>query len=125
MEIGSRIKEVRENKKITRKQLALKLGVSDVTITRYENGTRKPNIKVLTEIANILEVPLEGLIGVKLYSDDEVLRSEYETVKAINILINKLGYKVVDLTKEQYEDLEKSTLEFLGYKLSTLIKSEV
>ena len=52
-QIGKRIKEVREAKKLTQAQLAEKLHapLTATAISLYENGEREVSVDVLTEIA--------------------------------------------------------------------------
>lgn len=54
MSIGYKLKTLREQKKITRKNLAEKINVSTTTIARYENGDRSMNYDTLCSILKIL-----------------------------------------------------------------------
>lgn len=62
--IGQRIKKERESKGLTQTQLGdlLRHPMSATAISLYEKGEREVSIDVLTDIAHILEVPLEYLI---------------------------------------------------------------
>lgn len=63
MSFGDKLKQLREEKNLTQKELALKLGVTQRTISYYENNTSKPtNIQFLTNLANILGITLDDLI---------------------------------------------------------------
>lgn len=62
-EVKDLIKLYRNEKKISQEELAEKLGVSRVTITRYENGTRVPSIDMLRKIAKALDVPPIRIFG--------------------------------------------------------------
>lgn len=53
-----RIKQAREIKKLTQKQLAEKVGVSEVTISRWESGERIPKATYLSNLSNVLDVPV-------------------------------------------------------------------
>jgi len=61
LKLGNRIREIRKSKKLTQKQLAEKVGVSTVTITRYENNNREPNIETLKKIAVTFGVTINDL----------------------------------------------------------------
>lgn len=54
--IGSRIKKIRKNKKITQENLAEIIDVSVSYISRVERGTTKINLKRLLEICAVLEI---------------------------------------------------------------------
>ena len=62
MKIGNRIKELRKSKGLTQKQLAEKVDVNAVTITRYENDDREPNLGTLQLIAETLNVTVNELL---------------------------------------------------------------
>ena len=81
MNFGEKLKTLREYKKITQKELALKLGVTQRTISYYENNTTKPNnIDFITNLAMALGVSLDELID----SEDDKADSK------IHKLIEKL-----------------------------------
>lgn len=63
MNIGENIKKYRELKNLSRKDLASKLDLNVSTIGRYESGAREPSIDILGQIATILQVPIDILIG--------------------------------------------------------------
>lgn len=58
MELGKRIKKIREEKGFTQQQLADKLGISIHTVSKYEQGQREPSMEIMNKIANILKVEL-------------------------------------------------------------------
>lgn len=60
---GLRLKKARKIKNITQKELAETLGVEQSTISNYEKGLRHPAATALMEIAQILEVSVEFLLG--------------------------------------------------------------
>lgn len=59
---GSIIKELREKQKLTQKQLAEKLAVSDKTISKWETGKGLPDIGIITDLALALGISLAGLL---------------------------------------------------------------
>lgn len=63
MTLGERIKEARLRKKLTQKQLAKLLNVTDATVNRYEKNVRKPDAEMLKRIAEILGVSVDYLLG--------------------------------------------------------------
>ena len=65
MVITHRLKEVLEEKNMTQKELAIRIGVTEGTISRYVHGTRKLSLLKIYVIAQCLGVPMEELIVVK------------------------------------------------------------
>lgn len=63
MILERRIKELRLNKKLSQQELGNIIGVSKVSISGYENGTRTPNLDKLIELANYFKVSVDYLIG--------------------------------------------------------------
>ncbi|MGB9812470.1 MAG: helix-turn-helix domain-containing protein [Thermovenabulum sp.] len=57
--IGKNIKKYRTSKKMTRKKLAEKLGISPQYLYNIENGQRRINAEKLYAISKILNVSIE------------------------------------------------------------------
>ena len=58
-----RLKELREKRRLNQEGLALKLNVSQSTISAYEVGDRTPDLETLISIANLFNVSLDYLVG--------------------------------------------------------------
>lgn len=56
--LGKRIKDVRKSLNLTQSEFAKKLGVTSMTISRYENGFREPNLNMLERISLFFDVDL-------------------------------------------------------------------
>lgn len=91
--LGENIKRIRQEKGVSRKDLAEKLGVSEVSISTYENGQKQPPLEKIFSIADFLKVSVASLTGENDYSDnvpnvekivgDEIF--EYRFERAINM----------------------------------------
>ena len=68
--LGENIKRVRTEKGVSRKELAEKLGVSEVSISTYENGQKQPPLEKIFSIADFLKVSVASLTGENDYSDN-------------------------------------------------------
>lgn len=62
-DFGTRLKHARKQKKITQLQLAEMLGVEQSTISNYENNLRVPAASALMEIANLMQMSIDDLLG--------------------------------------------------------------
>lgn len=56
-----RIKELRESKNMTQKQLGAKIGTKQSTISGWELGDRTPSVRMLPQIAKALGCRIEEL----------------------------------------------------------------
>ena len=54
MNIGTRIKELRKEHKITQDRLSEYLGISPQAVSKWENGTSMPDITVLPMLSEML-----------------------------------------------------------------------
>lgn len=63
MEVGKRIKKFREKKNLSTTDLSRLTGISQSTISKLENGKRKPELSVLEKIAEALNILVDRLTG--------------------------------------------------------------
>lgn len=63
MDIGKRLKMLREEADISQKELAKRLKISNVTLSQYENNVRRPDLQTLKIIADYFDVSSDYLIG--------------------------------------------------------------
>lgn len=61
--LGSRIKKLREEHGLSQKRLAEELGISNVQLSRYESGDRKPDPEMIRMIAGYFGVMTDYLLG--------------------------------------------------------------
>ena len=61
--LGQRLKELREAKGLTQKQVANLLNLHSVTYLHYEKAQREPPLQVLAEMAVFFEVSVDYLLG--------------------------------------------------------------
>lgn len=71
MSLGSRLKELRQHKKISRKALAKQLGVTEGAIGHWETDRSSPPIDTVVEIADIFGVGLNYLFQDELRNTDD------------------------------------------------------
>ena len=63
MNFKTRLKQLRNEKKINQRELANFLKVAPSTISMYESGQREPNFEVLESLADFFNVDLNYLLG--------------------------------------------------------------
>ena len=63
VKIGKFISELRRERGLTQEQLAEKLGTSNKTISRWENGNYMPPVEMLMELSKFFEVSINELLS--------------------------------------------------------------
>ena len=93
IKFGCFVAERRKELKMTQKDLADKLNVTDKTVSRWENGTTLPDVEMLKTIAGVLELDI-----MEFYKDvdtkeinhsekyDLSIISKYKTIMIINVV---------------------------------------
>ena len=85
MKFGRFIRESRQAKGMTQKQLAEKIHVSDKAVSKWENGVGFPDIKILEPLAKSLGVNLLELMQSEKNEEPEIDRQEAEQIVAQTI----------------------------------------
>lgn len=62
---NTRLKELRQQRKLSLGQLAMRVGVHRSYIHKIEQGHQMPTVKVLARLARYLECPMEELIEIQ------------------------------------------------------------
>ena len=70
MNWNKRIKDLREDHDMNKKELADKLDISERTLTRYESGECEPGVSVLIKLALLFDVSVDYIVGIK---DDPII----------------------------------------------------
>ena len=92
--IGKFIADCRKKKDITQRQFAEMLGVTDKTVSRWENGHYLPDISLFNEICSILDIQVSELLcGEKI--KDNINKEEVDNtiVNLVNISNNEIKNK--------------------------------
>ena len=66
MFLGYRLKELRKSKNISQAELGKLLGVTKVSVSGYEKGTRIPSLEILINIIKLFEVSADYMLGREL-----------------------------------------------------------
>lgn len=108
----SRLRELLDEKEITQKELSSRIGVSEVTVSRYLSGDRTPRTDVINSISNFFNVSADYLLG------NSDIRNPYKeapenTDEDIDLWLSKTdGYKELpEEDRELISNLAKNLLE--------------
>ena len=70
--VGPRLRRVREQRGATLTEVAARTGMSKSTLSRLENGQRKPSLELLLPLAQVYRVPLDDLVGAPEVGDPRI-----------------------------------------------------
>ncbi|MDE7082811.1 MAG: helix-turn-helix domain-containing protein [Clostridia bacterium] len=63
LQIGSKLKKLRQEERLTQEEVAKKLNISRVNYTRYETNAARPDYETLILIADFYQVSLDEIFG--------------------------------------------------------------
>lgn len=104
--LQERLKTLRNNNKLTQRQLAKKLNISPSTVALYETGDRNPDMTMLKRIADFFNVSVDYLLGQtnipEQYKEKTTNLPENITPDMVELL-----EKISSLSEESKKDLEE------------------
>jgi transcriptional regulator with XRE-family HTH domain len=71
-QVGSRLKRVRTERSLTLTGVSESTGISKSTLSRLENGERRPSLELLLPLAHAYRVPLDDLVGAPEVGDPRI-----------------------------------------------------
>ena len=103
------LKYYRLKRQLSKRALAEKIHVSAMAITHYENGSRKPNMEVLSALADALGVRVSDFLAVR----NENLVFEHEEFRKASSL-SQMQQEYIRESTEEYLDRFMTAVEVLG-----------
>lgn len=102
-----RLKQLRNEKKLTQEELANKLGLGQSAINNYENSNREPEYSLLVKIADVLDCSIDYLLG-RTDKKDEILRNPdiYEIV-----ITKAKDYHISPESLDKYIEILKTEID--------------
>lgn len=70
--VGPRLREVRAQRGLTLTAVAQQTGISKSTLSRLENGQRRPSLELLLPLAQVYRVPIDDLVGAPEVGDPRI-----------------------------------------------------
>jgi len=121
MNIGLVIREIREQKGMLQKQVALELGLGASNYNKLEKGNREPSVKELQLLAKLFGMTVDQILNYEGGIPEEVTIEDKQSFEQLN-LINQLNeeernmvFKIIDLILTQ-----KKFKEFFQKNVATL-----
>ena len=93
---GDRLKELRKNKNISQEELGTFCGVAKNTISNWENNINRPDIDLVTKLADYFNVSTDYLLG---FNQDDL-----DNIERLKIALKEAGIMAGDdLTIEEFQ----------------------
>lgn len=112
---GAVIKELREKNKMTQRELAEKLGVSDKSVSKWENSRGFPDITLLEPIANVFRISVTELISGNTIHNANIsanmLRSKFYVCPICGNVIHSMGEAAIHCHGIQLMPLEAESTD--------------
>ena len=98
MDLGKRIQFLRIKYDMTQKELGDKIGVSVVSISGWESGSRKPSAEAIIALSETFNITTDYLLGVThIREQDAILLNRSEKTLLSNYrALDKCGRNIVD-----------------------------
>lgn len=101
--VKNRIKELRLKRKLSQKELAEQVGLSNQSISSYESGKRIPKIEAWSKLANFFNVSIPYIKGETFKREDviKVLSYEYTncSMGGYDFLDKETAYSILEVYK--------------------------
>lgn len=121
----NRLKELRKEKKLSQKEIAKEMSISEKTLSRWENGESQIKPEKAQQLAKYFGVSVGYLLGYSEYRElekalDKTIFSNYPDVETF--LTQEIKELIGERTKDFYEYIDKQFYE--SYK-NTAVPPEI
>ena len=83
VKIGKFIAELRHENKMTQESLGQKIGITNKTVSRWENGNYMPDVEMLRELSGIFHVSINELLCGERLGDSDFRRKADNNLVAV------------------------------------------
>ncbi len=114
LEVCTKIKEIRESKKLSQDAVAFQLGISSIAYHKLETGKTQLNLSRLEQIAQVLETSLEEILGIESKTEiKEYHNNNYCSINGDIVSANEF-FKVIQEVLIQNQELIKQNQELVN-----------
>lgn len=132
--IGKLIEKYRKQKKLTQKELANRLGVSNTAVSKWETGNNLPDISMLEPLSDVLEVDILELLKSQKSSHEDTSKKfvkvkKHKLYKVILFIIAFISTicitNTITYSKANYKLTNYKKKETEVYSISTPVDSDI
>ena len=117
----NRLKKLRKEKKLSQKEIAKEMSISEKTLSRWENGESQIKAEKAQQLADFFRVSVGYLLGYSDFRDtQELVKKTHENYPVdkswkVSSVVSQFGELPLEKIKTTYgEALSSSLMEFLG-----------
>ncbi|MCC0632997.1 MULTISPECIES: helix-turn-helix domain-containing protein [unclassified Clostridioides] len=105
--LGDRIAKLRKELDINQKELATKVGITEASLSRYENNLREPKSEIIVRLAKALKTSTDYLLGIN--ENTKINREDKLIIESLSVSekTKQLLEKIYSLEEEDREAIEK------------------
>lgn len=100
MEVGSRLAQLRENRKLSKNKLAKLSGVAQTYVGSIESGEKQPTIQILEKLCAALEISLAQFFSEDNAGESVIPSHIHEMVELASSLTPRQLHLVTELLRE-------------------------
>jgi transcriptional regulator with XRE-family HTH domain len=112
MTVGDKIKQIRKDKGLQQKAVAVDVGLDQSNYNKIENGKREPSVEVLQKLALIFGVTVDELLNpdtdkpTPVTLEDKTVSEKIRLIEQLEEEDKNIIYKMLDtfLTKKKFQD---------------------
>ena len=108
---SNKLVSLMEESNMKQNVVAEKIGVSEVTISRYISGKRTPRLDIIIKIANLFKVSTDYLLGITSNSSQSLNSGN------LNTDISEIAHKLYSLKSDEH--LSQKQIEFIKNMIIT------
>ena len=117
LKTGEFIREARKKKGLSQNDLAEKLNITRVAVSKWENGHNLPDIVIMKELAEILDVDINEIMeGENIEHEGTVpvilKKKSYGYIIAIAVIV-LLGFKFMIGSVEERSNIKRAMIPYL------------
>ncbi|NHN27373.1 helix-turn-helix transcriptional regulator [Flavobacterium jejuense] len=105
MSVGTKIRKLRLQHKMSQEDLAHKLNVAQTSISNIEANKSIPDFLIMHKICQVFEVDFEYFIDKN--NSNKVKKAEYSNIGCTNGTINTIPEGILENMLKRIEDIEK------------------
>lgn len=107
--LPERLKELRQDAKLTQKELAKAINTSQQNIGFYEKGVRKPKHETLSKLATFFDVSTDYLLG----NTNQKNTADIDEEALEESLRKSIGYNGQPPTEQEVENMKNALIDYL------------